>query len=76
MYHKETDSLFVFGGYNLNKVLSNLEVYRFETSRWEDEHGNELGMLYYVPGPAWAVYVVFLILASGLEKLLLDLPYV
>ena len=35
----------MFGGYNLNKVLSNVEVYRFETSRWEDEHGNELGML-------------------------------
>ncbi|GFG35976.1 hypothetical protein Cfor_03559, partial [Coptotermes formosanus] len=42
VYHKETDSLYVFGGYNLNNVLSNLEVYRFETSRWEDEHGNEL----------------------------------
>jgi hypothetical protein len=35
----------VFGGYNLNKVLSNLEVYHFETSRWEDERGKELGML-------------------------------
>jgi len=66
----------VFGGYNLNKVLSNLEVYRFETSRWEDEHGIELGMLNQVSGPAWAVSFVFLILASGLEKLLLDLPYV
>ena len=55
VYHKETDSLYVFGGYNLNNVLSNLEVYRFETSRWEDEHGNELGMLNKVPGPAWAV---------------------
>jgi hypothetical protein len=55
----------VFGGYNLNKVLSNLEVYRFETSRWEDEHGNELGMLYKMPGPAWAVFFIFLILVSG-----------
>jgi hypothetical protein len=45
VYHKETDSLFVFGGYNLNSVLGSLEVYRFDTSRWEDEHGNELGMI-------------------------------
>ncbi|XP_021929069.1 multiple epidermal growth factor-like domains protein 8 [Zootermopsis nevadensis] len=42
VYHKETDSLFVFGGYNLNKVLGDLEVYRFATSHWEDQHGNEL----------------------------------
>lgn len=58
----------MFGGYNLNKVLSNLEVYRFDTSRWEDEHGNELGMLNKVSGPAWAVSFVFLILVSGTEK--------
>jgi hypothetical protein len=25
-------------------VLGNLEVYRFDTSHWEDENGNELGM--------------------------------
>jgi hypothetical protein len=49
VYHKETDSLFVFGGYNLNNVLGNLEVYRFDTSRWEDEHGNELGMITGIP---------------------------
>lgn len=45
VYHKETDCLFVFGGYNLNSVLGNLEVYRFATSHWEDENGNELGMI-------------------------------
>lgn len=51
VYHKEMDSLFVFGGYNLNDVLGNLEVYRFATSHWEDEHGNELGMLNKQLGP-------------------------
>jgi hypothetical protein len=35
----------VFGGYNLNRVLGDLEVYRFATSHWEDQHGHELGML-------------------------------
>nr|CAD7578521.1 unnamed protein product [Timema californicum] len=39
VYHDETDSLYVFGGYNLNQVLGDLSVYRFETSRWEDEKG-------------------------------------
>lgn len=43
IYIKETDSLYVFGGYDLNYILSNLEVYRFSTSQWEDEYGNELG---------------------------------
>ncbi|KAJ4443468.1 hypothetical protein ANN_05140, partial [Periplaneta americana] len=42
IYHKETDSLFVFGGYNLNTVLSELEIYHFATNKWEDENGNEL----------------------------------
>ncbi|XP_026667029.1 multiple epidermal growth factor-like domains protein 8 isoform X3 [Ceratina calcarata] len=40
VYMKETDSLYVFGGYDLNYILSNLEVYRFNTSQWEDEYGN------------------------------------
>lgn len=43
IYIKETDSLYVFGGYDLNYILSNLEVYRFSASQWEDEYGNELG---------------------------------
>lgn len=45
VYISETDSLYVFGGYNLNYVLSDLEIYRFSTSQWEDEHGNILGMI-------------------------------
>jgi hypothetical protein len=62
VYHKETDSLFVFGGYNLNSVLGNLEVYRFEMSHWEDEHGIVLGM---ITGSLDLVHC-FLILVSGI----------
>lgn len=43
IYSSETDSLYVFGGYDLNYVLSDLEVYRFGTSQWEDEYGVILG---------------------------------
>lgn len=44
IYDDETDSLYVFGGYNLNYVLDNLEIYRFNTSEWEDEYGTILGI--------------------------------
>lgn len=44
VYISEVDSLYVFGGYNLNYVLSDLEIYRFAKSHWEDEDGNVLGM--------------------------------
>lgn len=39
VYIDLTDSLYVFGGYNLNNVLSALEVYNFQTSSWRDEFG-------------------------------------
>ncbi|XP_046832865.1 multiple epidermal growth factor-like domains protein 8 isoform X2 [Vespa crabro] len=39
VYVKETDSLYIFGGYDLNFILGNLEVYRFSTSQWENEYG-------------------------------------
>lgn len=42
VYVKTTDSLYVFGGYNLNKVLSHLEVYNFYNSTWSDEYGRKL----------------------------------
>lgn len=42
IYHELSDSLFVFGGYDLNNVLSSLEIFRFNTSAWEDTNGNEL----------------------------------
>lgn len=43
IYVQETDSLYIFGGYDLNYILSDLEVYRFSTSQWEDEYGTVLG---------------------------------
>lgn len=44
VYISEVDSLYVFGGYDLNYVLGDLEIYRFNTSQWENEHGEILGM--------------------------------
>ncbi|XP_030761458.1 multiple epidermal growth factor-like domains protein 8 isoform X2 [Sitophilus oryzae] len=37
-----TDALYVFGGYDLNHVLADLEVYNFQTNSWRDSNGNEL----------------------------------
>lgn len=42
VYVNRTDSLYVFGGYDLNKVLGLLEIYRFSTSQWYDENGKIL----------------------------------
>lgn len=39
VYVKHTDSLYVFGGYNLNSVLGNLEVFSFKNNSWFDETG-------------------------------------
>ncbi|XP_066597515.1 multiple epidermal growth factor-like domains protein 8 isoform X2 [Prorops nasuta] len=42
VYVKSTDSLYVFGGYDLNYILGDLEIYRFNTSQWENEYGEIL----------------------------------
>ncbi|XP_001814936.2 multiple epidermal growth factor-like domains protein 8 [Tribolium castaneum] len=42
VYIESTDSLYVFGGYNLNQILSNLEIYSFKNSTWRDENGQIL----------------------------------
>ncbi|KAF5283548.1 hypothetical protein FQR65_LT13840 [Abscondita terminalis] len=42
VYVEQTDSLYVFGGYDLNNILSNLEVYNFQNSTWRDEVGQVL----------------------------------
>lgn len=42
VYINETDSLYVFGGYDLNNVLGALQIYRFNKSAWEDEWGISL----------------------------------
>lgn len=60
VYVNETDSLYVFGGYNLNFILSNLEVYRFNISKWEDESGSIL------EGTSSAEYLDPMLLASEL----------
>lgn len=43
VYIKETDSLYVFGGFDLNKVLGDLSIYKFNTSSWESQNGNFSG---------------------------------
>ncbi|XP_023245420.1 multiple epidermal growth factor-like domains protein 8 [Copidosoma floridanum] len=63
VYVSETDSLYVFGGYNLNYVLSELETYRFSTSQWEDEYGNVLEAVSSVE------YVDPMLIASELENM-------
>ncbi len=42
VYNELTDSLYVFGGHDLNKVLDILQIYRFKTSSWEDENETKL----------------------------------
>lgn len=42
VYINETNSLYVFGGYDLNNVLGALQIYRFNKSAWEDEWGLSL----------------------------------
>ncbi|XP_066249619.1 multiple epidermal growth factor-like domains protein 8 isoform X2 [Euwallacea similis] len=42
VYVELTDSLYVFGGYDLNHVLGDLVVYNFQSSSWRDLDGNEL----------------------------------
>jgi multipile epidermal growth factor-like domains protein 8 len=42
IYHEKSDSVYIYGGYDLNNVLGSLEIFRFNTSLWEDSEGNEL----------------------------------
>ncbi|XP_015121638.1 multiple epidermal growth factor-like domains protein 8 [Diachasma alloeum] len=63
VYDGETDSLYVFGGYDLNYVLGDLEVYRFNTSQWEDEHGSVL------EGASAAESLDPMLIASELERI-------
>lgn len=45
VYISEVDSLYVFGGYDLNNILGDLVVFRFNTSMWYDENENIIGKL-------------------------------
>lgn len=42
VYVNETDSLYVFGGYDLNTILGDLVIFRFNHSQWEDEDGKTI----------------------------------
>lgn len=42
IYYEATDSVYIFGGYDLNRVIGSLEIFRFNTSDWIDEYGNIL----------------------------------
>ncbi|XP_043253802.1 multiple epidermal growth factor-like domains protein 8 [Colletes gigas] len=63
VYIKETDSLYVFGGYDLNYILSDLEVYQFSTSQWEDAYGNVL------EGTSSAEYLDPMLIATELDRI-------
>lgn len=46
MYISEVDSLYVFGGYDLNNIRGDLVVFRFNTSMWYDQNDNVIGNLF------------------------------
>lgn len=39
IYHEASDSVYIFGGYDLNNVIDSLEVFRFNSSLWENDDG-------------------------------------
>lgn len=43
VYISEVDSLYVFGGYDLNNILGDLVVFRFNSSMWYDQNDNIIG---------------------------------
>ncbi|XP_058808805.1 multiple epidermal growth factor-like domains protein 8 isoform X2 [Phymastichus coffea] len=63
VYISESDSIYVFGGYNLNYILSDLEIYRFSVSQWEDDYGTVL------EGSSAAEYLDPMLIASELENI-------
>jgi len=46
VYIPEADSLYVFGGYDLNNILGDLVVFRFNTSMWYDQNDNIIGNIF------------------------------
>lgn len=46
VYHEGSDSVYVFGGYDLNDVLGSLEIFRFNSSIWEDDEGLPIQLTY------------------------------
>lgn len=39
VYIHSTDSLYIWGGFNLNHVMADLQIYSFTKSQWENEYG-------------------------------------
>lgn len=39
IYHEASDSVYIFGGFDLNNVLDSFEVFRFNSSSWENDEG-------------------------------------
>lgn len=48
MYIADVDSLYVFGGYDLNQILGDLVVFRFNTSMWYDQNDNIIGIIFII----------------------------
>lgn len=48
MYISETDSFYVFGGYDLNNILGDLVVFRFNSSMWYDQNDNVIGNIFVI----------------------------
>jgi len=46
VYISEVDSLYIFGGYDLNNILGDLVVFRFNTSMWYDRNDNVIDPLH------------------------------
>lgn len=42
VYDETTDSIYTFGGYDLNKVLGDLEIFKFGENKWFNERGEEV----------------------------------
>lgn len=46
-YVEKTDSLYIFGGYDLNNILGLLQIYDFSKSEWQNETGMKLRNRYF-----------------------------
>lgn len=48
VYISESDSLYVFGGYDLNSVLGDLVIFQFNTSMWYDHNYTIIGIIFII----------------------------
>lgn len=59
VYINDTDALYVFGGYDLNSVLGDLVIFRFNNSQWEDEEGKIISKFLHKLSKAAYIVTVF-----------------